>query len=177
MKTFKYICHVVAIGYLLLLQSCLSYKQPDLSSYETYQISNTSAAPITLRFYEQSKPKNIYAEIWDGDRTLDLTIDNNMQSCENLFVDTMLTLNMGQTALFYLYGNDIRYRDKANSLLSVGDGTTCTIFCHCHSMFGDSIVFSVNNGEWEKLSVEQGNLWETWYDRKKYIYYHCLNLK
>ena len=178
MKTRINFIYAALIACACILSSCLSEAPgPNLSEYESYQISNTSSSDISLHFYEQGEPKTVYAEISEGSFVLD--IESSKKSVDALTGDSSIILAKGQTALLYMYYEKNIPQSQANSLFKVGEGTSLQILnsTRVQQIMGDSIVMSVDGDAVSVLPVGNIYIWETWYDKKQYIYYHFLRLQ
>lgn len=158
------------------LTSCLSMWEPDLSIKESFQIGNTSSQEVTLHFYENGKPKIVYAETYDQSNPIYVSRKDEKINITTLLCDSVLTLNANQTLLFYAC-----YRQPegwASTLRDCGyEHTTLHLFMNLKSFIGDSVTVSTANGAETPLPVQNAELWETWYDGKEYIYHHYLRIE
>ena len=88
---------IIMIG----LTSCLSMREPDLSTKESFQMGNTSSSEMTLRFYEEGKPIVVYAEIYNQSTPIFVPQTDDRKNIDSLMCDSILILKPGQTILFY----------------------------------------------------------------------------
>ena len=163
---------IIMIG----LTSCLSMREPDLSTKESFQMGNTSSSEMTLRFYEEGKPIVVYAEIYNQSTPIFVPQTDDRKNIDSLMCDSILILKPGQTILFY-----DRYRGNRGYLVCLpicGYGkSSLNLFVNLKPFIGDSVTASIANGVETPQPILNAELWETWYDEKEYIYYHFWRLQ
>ena len=157
--------------------SCILYEQrrlPDMYIRESYQINNASSHDISLRFYREGKPYTIYAETCDQESPIFVTPENAKKEIKLLSNDSILSLKAGQTALFYEPINEtMRDNPQATCLHISGSGSTFfNIFRGAINLIGDTVAIQSVGASDSIVSINNKDLWETWYDEKNYIYYH-----
>lgn len=167
---------MVVTGCMAVLASCMQYKKPDLSLYESYQITNVSSESITMHFYEQGAPKAVYVEVLDGYVCKNLKPENKSVRITALTNTTALTLSAGQTALLYIYYSN-NTNGTVDNLWCNGHGDYIYLFASCSRFVGDSVVASIAGQPDAVLEVKDYSQWETWYDETQFIYYHLWRIQ
>lgn len=161
----------IIIGIVAFLTSCFSVRRQDCDSKESFQIGNALSQDVTLHFYEGGKPKVVYAEKYNQSYIVSVAQTDCEKNIEILLCDSSITLAAGQTAL--IYAHDQWSYDKALSLRDcTTNGRDLWLFINQKNFIGDSVTFSDAGGAETVLPVRNVELWETWYDEKKFIYYH-----
>ena len=174
MKTSNVLFRMVIIASACALSSCFSMRNgPDLRHYESYQICNTSATDITLHFYELGKPKTVYAEILDKP-TKNLSQASSVKPLDQLLCDSAITLAQGKTALLYRRSG---LQNTAYNLVLNGDATSLKILYYHQNFLGDSTIMSVEGQEDVVLPTSDIDLWETWYDEERFLYYNFFRIE
>ena len=163
MNTKNIIYGLFVIGCVWTLSACTKIIYPDLYQYESFQIANTSSSDVTLRFYETGRQKTVSAELFDGPFVKDLNPKEAEVPRESLWTGHELTLQPGQTALFYSYGNPLQKCGQ--------EGPSLHLF-NFSWFIGDSCTISKDGSPYEVLPLQTAERWETWFDEKNYIYYH-----
>lgn len=162
---------IIIIGIVAFLTSCLSVRRQDCDSKESFQIGNALSQDVTLHFYEGGKPKAVCVEIYNQSYPVYVTRSESEKNIEKLLCDSTLTLLAGQTALIYAHYQ--WSHDMALSLRDCGsEASQLWLFMNQKYFIGDSVTVSDDSGIETVLPVRNAELWETWYDEKKFIYYH-----
>ena len=165
---------VILLTVIVGLSSCYSLQKQDYSIYESFQIGNTSEHEVTLRFYQNNAPKNVYYEVANTSNLIYVSRDDNFKEKNSLAVGSAITLAAGQMVLFYtqdhLWNPDmLRYR----CLNECGSSNNALfIFLNRALFVGDSVTISYAGEQESLLPMLHNELWETWYDEEEYIYYH-----
>ena len=146
-------------------------RRQDCDSKESFQIGNALSQDVTLHFYEGGKPKAVCVEIYNQSYPVYVTRSESEKNIEKLLCDSTLTLLAGQTALIYAHYQ--WSHDMALSLRDCGsEASQLWLFMNQKYFIGDSVTVSDDSGIETVLPVRNAELWETWYDEKKFIYYH-----
>ena len=155
------------------LASCFSMKRETYALYECFQIGNTSSETVTVRFYEKGKPLIVHYDVYDQSSPVAVSLSDSKKDRAEVQSGSELALDAGQTALFYSDRNTLNPGGMVNSLYSCGtsDGEF-SLFFNRSFFLGDSVTVAVPGIEPIELPVDNNELWETWYDEKKFIYYH-----
>lgn len=166
MKKLLYI-----LSSIVCLTSCFSQNRQDYTIKESFQIGNTSSREVTLRFYEEGKPKAVYAEIYNQSYPVYVARTESEKNIESLSCDSALTLAAGQTAL--LYAPNQWSPNMAMSLCDcANEGKKLWLFINQKYFIGDRVIVSDSDEKETVLAVQNAELWETWYDEKNFVYYH-----
>ena len=169
----KWILIVVSVA----MTSCFQLRGPDYSLYESFQITNTTSDEVTLRFYQNGTPKTVYADLFDQ-APVCITVDSCEVDSASLQRGEMLKIAAGQTAVFYMYWIQSKVAKPFRYCGRSSDGYQSFSFFSSRSAFlGDSVTISVQDVEPVTLPLNKDELWETWYNKKEFVYYHLWRIE
>lgn len=169
---------------ILFLSSCSWIEEnmngDDLTMNESYQIGNVSSDQITLHFYSNGVPKNVYAEVYNQTAPVYVTQENAVKPRGELLNVNNVSLMSGQTILFYeLVGtyDHTHVGDTipptASSLHHCGYGSAFyNLFRAARDIIGDSVVITGRGRVSTTIPMTDMEIWDTWYDNANYIYHH-----
>ena len=169
----------ILIAVALAMTSCFELREPDYSLYESFQITNTTSNEVTLRFYQDGTPKTVYADLFDQ-APVCMTVGGSQADSASLQRGDLLKIPAGQTAVFYMYESERNTRKRANAFYYFGsshDGFFFPFFSSRSAFLGDSVTISVQDAEPVTLPLNKNELWETWYNKKEFVYYHLWRIE
>ncbi len=168
---------ILLFAVLVGMSSCFSMKREDYSLYESFQINNSSAQEITLRFYEEGEPTIVYYEVCDQTPVF-VDVDNCLREPLALLRDSVLTIHIGQTILFYGYEQNRSPHNMATSLRYCGaSDSQLFLFSNRKAFLGDSVNIATPHTAPQVLPIDSDEQWETWYDDKNFIYLHLWRIE
>lgn len=165
---------IILLMAIVGFSSCYSLQEQDYSIYESFQIGNSSAHEIILRFYQNNAPKNVYYEVANTPNPIYVSGNDNYKEKNSLAVGSTITLAAGQMVLFYTqdrFGNPDKSRYRCLSECG-SSNNALFIFLNRVLFVGDSVTVSYAGEQESILPISQNELWETWYDEEKFTYYH-----
>lgn len=153
------------------IEESIQNNNPYYSHYESYQIGNNSSQNVKLSFYSQGEPKYVYAEIHNQSNPVFVQPENAIKPQSDLLAVSEISLNQGQTLLFYW--PRIKDGNGEHIATSLNTKSYYYSFIPAIHLIGDSVIVSFENRPDSIVSlVTNTDIWETWYDEKNFIYCH-----
>lgn len=149
---------------------------PDRRLCVSFQIANTSPNTVTLHFYHNDQPSDVYVEYYLHTDPVFVTQNNAVKNVNDLTTGNSISLQQGKSVLFYKPYSDYQADyPPATCLQYFGSGSSFVRpDLATFSVVGDKLVISSEGKPDSTINLVDPNVWKTWYNEKEYIYYRIL---